>query len=144
MLLRNKCGHNSFRYRWQCGPRRRSAATRSQGSRVQIPLTAWKFSSCVLRVVQEAVSATSCSTLSSYSIIGQHYIISDQCQTNKYMYFFTVLPAFWKYIFFYSSNWCKLNCSKNVKIYITIYMRGAPYMFRFFTTIIMELLCVLC
>ena len=38
----------------------------------------------------------------------------------------------------------QLDCSKNVKIYIKIYKRGAPTCFSFFTTIIRELLYVLC
>jgi len=37
----------------------------------------------------------------------------------------------------------QLDCSENVKNYIKIYMR-CPYMFRFFTAIIRELLYVLC
>jgi len=38
----------------------------------------------------------------------------------------------------------QLDCSKNVKIYVKIYMRGAPTCFGFFTHIIRELLYVLC
>jgi len=38
----------------------------------------------------------------------------------------------------------QLDCPKNVKIYITIYMRGVSTRFGFFTAIIRELLYVLC
>ena len=57
-------------------------------------------------------------TLPSYTIIGQHYIISDQCQTNKNI-FFSQLYLYSKNIesFIYPTD-AQLDCSKNVKIYM--------------------------